>query len=257
MIYSWRYVVSIYFKQLFLNKQCIQIIKKKNTFHVIHILFPEQGLSPFTLYRKCKPWSNKSNVSAETQKAQFTPISLASYPSKCNSQWDRDVGLGISPNCASVATGMSGSVWKRDTDLNKHTIIFAPFIGLVTVHTTEWWAHNQATDRGCEAVRCEHCALDCKTAASIVATYMLLFVLFMPCNSVSLFLGSSSLVQRCWRRGTRDAVKPVVVQSCKCIYCGPGLILQHGQMTHIHLWILVKISWTFNNILCKILLFSY
>lgn len=44
------------------------------------------------------------------------------YPGKCNDQWDREVGLGISPNCVSVITETSGSIWKRGRDSNQQII---------------------------------------------------------------------------------------------------------------------------------------
>lgn len=99
-------------------------ININNIFHVNHISFPLQGFSLYTYYRQCKPWPNGSNVYTGKEAAQFASISLSSYPAKCNSQWDRDVGLGISPNCASVVTGMSGSVWKRGRDSNKQASIY-------------------------------------------------------------------------------------------------------------------------------------
>lgn len=121
-----------------------------NIFHVNpHLISPTRVQSLYILQTVQTMAKHGSNVSTgKEEAAQFASISLSSHPAKCNSQWDRDVGLGISPNCASVVTGTSGSVWKRGRDSNKQaSIYFTALEAPVTAHTRKWWIHESETDR--------------------------------------------------------------------------------------------------------------
>lgn len=236
MVYVlWRCEVAIYFKWLSLNNRTMHPTNINNIFHVNpHLISPTRVQSLYilqTVQTMAKHGSNVSTVKEEA--AQFASISLSSHPAKCNSQWDRDVGLGISPNCASVVTGTSGSVWKRGRDSNKQaSIYFTHWRPRLQRTPGKWWIHKSETDRRmARKPDASPGPLIGHRQLPEFATYVLLFVLFMPCNSVPLFLWSSSLVLRCRRRGTRDTVEPIVVQSCHGISRGSGLILEQEQMT--------------------------
>lgn len=153
MVYIlWRCEVAIYFKWLSLNNRTMHPTNINNIFHVNpHLSSPTRVQSLYilqTVQTMAKHGGNVSTGKEAGGSVCLHQFSLSSRSAKCNSQWDRDVGLGISPNCASVVTGTSGSVWKRGRDSNKQaSIYFTPPEAPVTAHTRKWWIHKSETDR--------------------------------------------------------------------------------------------------------------
>lgn len=200
-----------------------------NIFHVNHILFPLQGFSIFTYYRQS---ANHGQTEAmylqEKGKLSLLPSVYHHFQQSVIVSETETWGWASLRTVHQLSLKcLVQSEKEAKTQINTH--LFHPLEA--QLHTRKRWIHRSETHRECKKVRFESCASDWTPAAPKVATYMLLFVLFIPCNSVPLFFWSRSLVQRCRRRGTRNTVKPIVVQSCHRIYWGSRLVLEQKQMT--------------------------